>query len=391
MGGFIRGVVDSDDLPLNVNRETLQESKIIKVIKKKLVRKALDMVRAFSKEEIPADDEEEVEVEKEEKEHPYIEWYNNFNANLKMGIIEDEANRGRIMKLLRFQTSKSDGKWVSLESYVESMKPLQKEIYTIAGSGLEEVKESPFLERFGEKDMEVLFLTDPVDEYMIQQIRDFDGKKFSAITAENVKIPDDDEDLVKRREKAYKKKFKPLTKWLKKLYGPAVMRIAISKRLGKQPAIVSNSEYGNSANMDRIMRAQAYQSGQQNMMSRAMKVMEINPRHPIVTKLLEGCPPEEEEAEAFVVSPETEDAAWLLFDMGSLNGGFEIADVKGHTKRVTKYLQSTLNLDSLALEDEIDPPEEEEDAPDIDDMDGMEGLNMEDFNMDDLDLDNLNV
>merc|ERR1712232_622287 len=258
----------------------------------------------------------------------------------------------------------------------------------------EEVKESPFLERFIEKDMEVIFLTDPIDEYMIQQIREFDGKKLSAITAENVKIPEeeDDEDLVKRREKAYKKKFKPLTKWLKKLYGPAVMRIAISKRLGKQPAIVSNSEYGNSANMERIIRAQAYQSGQQNMMSRAMKVMEINPRHPIVTKLLEGCPPEEEEEEAepFVVSPEIEDAAWLLFDMGSLNGGFDIADVKAHSKRLTKYLQSTLVVDSLALEDEIDPPEgdDDDDAPDFD-MDGMEGLNMGDFNMDNLDLDSL--
>lgn len=277
---FIRGVVDSDDLPLNVNRETLQESKIVKVIKKKLVRKALDMIRAFSKEEMPTEEEEVevdeegnvIEMEKEDKVHPYIDWYKNFNANLKMGIIEDEPNRGRIMKLLRFQTSKSNGSWISLEEYVANMKPLQQEIYTIAGAGLEEVQESPFLERFNEKEIEVLYLTDPVDEYMIQQIRDFDGKKFSAISSENVKIPDEDEDLVKRRENAYKKKFKPLTKWLKKLYGPAVMRIAISKRLGKQPAIVSSSEYGNSANMERIMRAQAYQTGQSNMMSRAMKV-----------------------------------------------------------------------------------------------------------------------
>merc|ERR1712157_68951 len=153
--GFIRGVVDSDDLPLNVNRETLQESKIIKVIKKKLVRKALDMIKAFSKEELPESEEEEVEVdeegnvieiEDEDKEHPYIAWYEKFNANLKMGIIEDTANRGRIMKLLRFQTSKSDGKWISLEEYVENMKDIQKDIYILAGAGLEEVKKSPFLD-----------------------------------------------------------------------------------------------------------------------------------------------------------------------------------------------------------------------------------------------------
>jgi heat shock protein beta len=283
--GFIRGVVDSDDLPLNVNRETLQESKIIKVIKKKLVRKALDMIRAFSKEEMPAEEKEEKEVEldeegnvvekededKEAKEHPYIEWYKKFNNNLKMGVLEDEANREKIVKLLRFQTSKSDGKWVSLEDYVGNMKDWQKEIFVLAGASVDEVKKSSFLERFDEKDVEVVFLTDPVDEYMIQQIRDFDGKRFQSISSENAKIDDEDADLVKRREKAYKNKFKPLTKWLKKLYGPAVMRVAISKRLGSQPAIVSSSEYGHSANMERIMRAQAYQTGNDFMM-RAMKV-----------------------------------------------------------------------------------------------------------------------
>jgi len=395
--GMIRGVVDSDDLPLNVNRESLQESKIIKVIKKKLVRKALDMIKAFSKEDMPEDEEEEVEVdeegnvieiEKEDKVHPYIEWYQKFNANLKMGIIDDTANRGRIMKLLRFQTSKSDDKWVSLEEYVENMKDFQKDIYIIAGAGVEEVKNSPFLEPFQDKDLEVLYLTDPVDEYMIQQIRDYEGKKFSAISSENVKIGDEDEDLVKRREKAYKKIHKPLTKWLKKLYGPAVMRVAISKRLGSQPAIVSSSEYGHSANMQRIMDAQAYQTGENNMMNQAMKVMEINPRHPFVAKLLEGCPTEDSEEE-FVIAPELEDAAWLLFDIGSLNGGFGVSDVKAHTKRVSKFLQSSLNVESLLLADEIDPPEEEEEAPE--DFEGMDGLNMEDFNMDDLDLDSLNL
>jgi len=402
--GFIRGVVDSDDLPLNVNRETLQESKIIKVIKKKLVRKALDMIKAFSKEEIAEDEEEEVEIdeegnvieiEKEDKEHPYIEWYQKFNANLKMGIIDDTANRGRVMKLLRFQTSKSNDKWISLDEYVENMKDYQKDIYMIAGAGLEEVKKSPFLEPFQEKELEVLYMTDPVDEYMIQQIRDYEGKKFQSISSENVKIGDEDDDLVKRREKAYKKMYKPLTKWLKKLYGPAVMRVAISKRLGNQPAIVSSSEYGHSANMQRIMEAQAYQSGQNNMMMQAMKVLEINPRHPFVSKLLGGCSsPEKEEddeveEEEFVVSQEVEDAAWLLLDIGSMNGGFAVSDVKKHTERVSKFLQSSLSIESLSLADEIDPPEEEEEAPE--DMGGMGGINMEDFNMDDIDIDSLDL
>jgi len=397
--GFVRGVVDSDDLPLNVNRETLQETKIIKIIKKKLVRKVIDMIRAFANEPLPDPEEKEVEVDAdgnvietekpEPKEHPYLVWYKKFNANLKMGVIEDDANRAKLSKLLRFQTSKSNGEWVSLDHYISGMKDWQKEIYFLAGASLEEIEKSPFLERFNEKEIDVLFLTDAIDEYMLQQIRDYSGKRFSAISSENVKIDDEDADLVKRREKAYKAKFKPLTKWLKKLYGSNVMRVAISKRLGKQAAIISSSEYGHSANMDRIMRAQAYQSGNDQMM-RAMKVLEINPRHPFVISLLEGSPPEKEEegADPFVVPLEMEDAAWLLLDLASLNGGFPVIDMEAHARRMSHYLQASLKVNSLNLEPEIDPPIEEEEAPDADTPDfDMDGLNQADFDMDNLDLD----
>lgn len=388
--GFIRGVVDSEDLPLNVNRESLQESKIIQVIKKKLVRKALEMIRTFSKEEAKEVEEEtETDAEtKKEKESPYIEWYKKFAVNLKMGVIDDEPNRNRIAKLLRFQTSKSDGKWISLDQYVENMKEWQTDIYVLAGMSLDEVKKSRFLEQFLEKDVEVVYLTDPVDEYVLQYMRDYDGKKFAAISSESTKLKDEDESLAKRREKYYTKKFKPLTKWLKKLYGQSVMRVSVSKRLGTTPAIVSSSEFGHSANMERIMRAQAYQAGfEENPMMRAMKIFEINPRHPLVLKLLEGCPPEKEEegAEPFVVSEEIEEAAWILHDMAMLSGGFQLTDTEGHTKRMTRFLLSTLSVDSLELAAEVDPPEEEETAPEID-LDGLDGLNMADF-----DLDNMNI
>ena len=388
--GFIRGVVDSEDLPLNVNRETLQESKIIQVIKKKLVRKALEMIRTFSKEEAKVDDEEEAAEEDAdqvaEKESPYIDWYKKFSVNLKMGVIDDEPNRGRLMKLLRFETSKSDGKWISLEDYVNNMKEWQTDIYFMAGMSVDEVKKSRFLERFKEKDVEVLFLTDPVDEYVVSNVRDFDGKKFVAISSESVKLKDEDENLTKRREKFYQKKFKPLTKWLKKLYGQSVMRVSVSKRLGSTPAIVSSSEYGHSANMERIMRAQAFQQGvEENPMMRAMKVFEINPRHPLVLKLLEESPPEKEEegADPFVVAKETEEAAWLLHDMAMLAGGFQLADTEAHTKRMLGFLQSQLAVESLELEAEVDPPEEEEEAPEVD-LDGLDGLNMADFDMDNM-------
>jgi heat shock protein 90kDa beta len=402
--GFIRGVVDSDDLPLNVNRETLQESKIVKVIKKKLVRKALDMIRAFSQEKDPESEAKEAEIDadgnvvveaeenKPAKDSAYLQWYKKFGPNLKMGILDDEANRSKLAKLLRFQTSKSDGKFISLQDYIENMKDWQDQIFVLAGLNVDEVKKSAFLDRFTEKDVEVVYLVDPVDEYMMQQMRDFDGKKFQAISAENVKLKDEDEDLAKRREKAYKDKFKPLTKYLKKLFGSNIMRVAISKRLGNSPAIVSSSEYGHSANMERIMRAQAFNHGQNEMQMRAMKILEINPRHPLILKLLSGCPPEKEEeaAEPFVVSKEIEDAAWTLHDMALLSGGFPIEDGNGHTARLIRYLKSSLDLDSLKLEDEIDPPVEEETAPDFD-MDSLDGMNMGDFNMDQFDMDNMDL
>lgn len=403
---FIKGVVDSDDLPLNVNRETLQESKIIKVISKKLVRKALEMLRKLAdKDKAPAkkedDEEKEVEVDEEgnvietpeedeeedeiDRPKPYLEWYKKFAPSLKMGVIEDEANRGKLAKLLRFKSSKTEAEdeYISLPEYVERMKDWQDDVYVFAGQNIDELEKSHFMEQFLEKDVEVLYLTDPVDEYMIQSMRDFEGKKFTAISKEGIKFKDEDEDMVKRREKAYKKKFKPLTKWLNKLYGPSIMRVSISKRLGKAPAIVSSAEYGHSANMERIMRAQAFQHGQDEMMMRAMRVLEINPRHPFIEKLLEGCPPEEdEEASGFSVEESVEDAAWLLYDMALMNGGFPIQDTKDYSQRMTKVLQTVMGVEDLTLSEEISPPEEEDEPPEVD-MDGNEGINLEDFDLDD--------
>jgi heat shock protein beta len=246
---FLKGVVDSDDLPLNVNRETLQESKIIQVIKKKVVRKALEMLKNFQKESDAAAAEEDGEetgdeTEKKPKTNKYNDWYKQFSPSLKMGAIEDEPNRGKIMKLLRFHSSTSNGELTSLEKYVENMKDWQKDIYFIAGDGMDAVEKSHFLEPFLEKGVEVLYFVDPVDEYMATNVRSFDSKNLKNIATDNIKLKDDeeDEDLITRREKFYKEKFKPLTKWLKKVFGPSVMRVSISNRLVSAPAIVSSAE-----------------------------------------------------------------------------------------------------------------------------------------------------
>jgi len=378
---FMKGVVDSDDLPLNVNRETLQESKIIQVIKKKVVRKALELLRNFAKEsdaEVDNDNEDAEEEKEKITINKYNAWYDQFSSQLKMGVIDDEPNRNKIMKLLRFKSTTSGGETTSLEKYIENMKDWQKEIFYVAGDGIEAVENSQFLEQFSEKGVEVLYFVDPVDEYMARTVNTFDGKRLKNIATDSVKLDDDedDKDLATRREKFYKQKFKPLTTWLKKLYGSSIMRVAISKRNISAPAIVSSAEYGHSANMERIMRAQAYSHGQSEFAMQSMKVFEINPRHPMILKLLESAPPKDA-GDDFEVSDDAKDAAMILEEMALLNGGYPILNPEGHSKRILKFLQSQLSLESLELEPHPDIPVEEELPPDI-----MDGIDLDDLDMD---------
>jgi len=371
---FVRGVIDSDDLPLNVNRETLQESKIIQVIKKKVVRKALELLKSFMKEadeEVSAATTEE-EVEEGETPKPklnkYNDWYTNFATSLKVGAVEDEANRPKIMKLLRYKSTKANGAtdYRSLEEYVADMKDWQKEIYFIAGLDKATVEKSQFLEQFLAKDVEVLYFVDPMDEYLAGSVRMFEGKRFKDIASDGVQLKDEtDADLVTRREKFYKNKFQPLTKWMKKLYGTSIMRVTVSNRLVSTPAIASSAEFGHSANMERIMRAQAYSHGQSDLSMRSMKILELNPRHPLVLKLLEGAPPEDA-GDDFKVAPDVEDAAWILHEMALLNGGFPLSDTDAHTKRMMRFMQSQLGVTSMELAPEPDLSIVEEKPPEVD-------------------------
>lgn len=395
---FITGIVDSDDLPLNVNRETLQENKVLQVIRKKVVRKAIDLIATFAR-------ESEKDDATEEEKGKYLAWYRKFSPNIKIGVIEDEPNRSKLAKLLRYQTSKSDGEYISLSDYVKNMKEWQKDVYVLGGTSVEELEKSPFLEAFKEKDVEVLYLTDPVDEYLIRHAPDFDSHRFVQISSDTVKFQDDDQDLLKRRDKAYREKFKPLTTWLHELFRGSFTRIqlATKRSLGSVPAIASTIEMHNSANFERILRAQAHQHGVSAESVSAFKVLELNPRHPLILKLLAHAPPvkkkskkdedKEEEEEAPVgIDPEILDTAWLVHDMALLNGGFSVRDPVAHTRRLMKTLQRQLGLDSLDLEPEINPPIEEDKPPEIDPDDPMGGLNMEDFpglktlNLEDLDL-----
>jgi len=382
---FIGGVIDSDDLPLNVNRETLQESKIITIIRKKVTRKVLDMIKKLSEKgrSNPEIEEGEVQIDEEGNviesdigEDPYIKWYENFAPSLKMGIMEDEPNRNKIAKLLRVKTSQSDGKWRSFADVVENMKEFQTTIFYIAGGSVKEVEESPFMDMFNAKGIEVIYFTESADEYMLNHLQEYDGKRFQAISKETIKFGDEDKALDKRIREAYKEKFTPLLRSLRKFYKTAVMRVEISTRLEKVPAIVSTGDYGQSANMEKIMKAQAFTHGMETN-SITMKTLELNARHPIVTKLLEIVPEEDEKIEDIAVR----DILWNILDTALLAGGFPLAEGKAHTNRMIRSLQKQLDLESMALLPEIEPTpivEEKDDEAD-DAHEHSEGINMDDF------------
>lgn len=287
------------------------------------------------------------------KKDPYIEFWEAFGKNIKLGLIEDSSNRTKLSKLLRFKTSVDGGeKWSSLEDYVGRMKEWQKSIYYISGKDMEEVKSSAFLERLMAKGLEVIFLTDPIDEYAIQNLTEFDGKKLQSVTKEGLKFGDEEEVDTKRAE-LYKDQFKPLTKWMKDTYGDKVEKVSVSARLAATPCIFVTSQYGYSANMERIMQSQAFADNKRTQYLVSKKTMEINPRHPIVVELLKRSE-EDPDSEA------TKDLAWLLHDTALLNSGFPVSDAKDFSARMYRTMQNGLNLDSLDLVPEIEVPEEEE-------------------------------
>merc|ERR1719316_1701941 len=249
------------------------------------------------------------------------------------------------------------------------MKDWQKSIYYISGKDMDEVKSSAFLERLRAKGLEVLFLTDPIDEYAIQNLTEFDGKKLQSVTKEGLKFGDEDEALEAKRTKLYKETFKPLTDYLKELYGDAVVKVSISKRVETTPTIIVTSQYGNSANMERIMRAQAFSEKQSMGMMMSQKTMELNPRHPIINGLLQKVKDEQ-------TNEDTENLAWLLLDNALMQSGFQPADVDAFAKRALRIIQSGLSLESSELLPEMEVPEdeeeEEEDEVDLDAFGGEE-------------------
>jgi len=255
---FVKGVVDSEDMPLNISRESLQQNKILKVIKKNIVKKCLEMF-----------------IEIQENAEDYKKFYEQFSKNLKLGVHEDQGSRTKIQELLRFKTSKSGEDLISFKEYVARMKEEQKSIFYITGESNAAVAASPFMEGMKKRGLEVLYLTDPIDEYMVQQVKEYDSKKLVSITKEGLEL-DLTEDEKKKAEEE-KARFEPLCKLMKDVLGDKVEKVVVGTRCDESPCVLVTSEFGWTSNMERIMKAQALRDSSMTSYMVSKKTMEVNP------------------------------------------------------------------------------------------------------------------
>jgi len=374
--GFIKGVVDSDSLPLNVSREMLQQNKVLKVIGKKMTRKALAMIKAMAdadkKDDDDDDDEEDKEkdgeVDEEDKKDDdkeaeatkYETFWKSFGKYIKMGLIEDAANRTRLAKLLRYATSKSGDKEISLEDYVANMKDDQKNIYYISGEDKDSLLKSPSVEKLLLRDIEIIFMTDSVDEYTVQHLTEFEGKRLINASREGLKL--DEGDVEKKRDDQYKEMFKPLLDYTKELLGKKVEKVQISKHLVNSPVVVLSADYGWTAQMEKVMKSQAFADQSKFEFMKSKRMFEINPRHPMIVEL-------NDKIKESTADDITKDSVVSLYLSGVIAAGYQLTpeDAQDFGERVSRMVTSSLGVSpdaELAPELEIaeEEPEEEEEA-----------------------------
>lgn len=343
---FIRGIVDSDDLPLNVSRENLQQHKLIKVIKKKLIRKVLDMIKKISKDE-------------------YEKFWKEYSTNIKLGVIEDPQNRARLSKLLHFRSSTQKGT-TSLADYVTRMKAKQQHIYYISGASEAEVEKSPFVERLNKKGYEVLYLTEPVDEYAISALPDFDGKKFQNVAKEGFQL--DEGEKAKEIQEQLQATFEPLLKWLNDILKDQISKAQVSERLTDSPCALVASMFGWTGNMERLAISNAHQKTddpQKTYYLNQKKTLEINPRHPLIKELLRR-------TQADPADQTAKDIAVMMFRTATLRSGYMLKETASFADSVEQLMRKTLGIPLDEVPDEEESVENDIDADQPLDVDAEE-------------------
>lgn len=361
---FIRGVVDSDDLPLHVSREILQENRILKVIKKNLVRKALTMISdiADSDRKLDGQEDKEDKDEEEEKESTgnkkltaatYGKFWEEYGKALRLGMIEDGNNRARLTKLLRYRSSRAEDKWVSLQDYVSRMPKKQKAIYYISGESLDKIRQSPVLEDATRRDIEVIYMTDAIDEYVVGHITDFNGKKLVNLAKEGANFEEEtkkDKAIAAKR----KEKYTPLFNWWRDLLGEKVTKVVITKRKTSEPLIISSRQHDITARMANIIKGQALGDKQAHEQT-TKRVLELNHVHPLIDEVFKRIQVDPKDKLA-------EDLALVLYDTANLQNGFDIEDTLAYSRRINRMLRASVDIapDAANIEEDLSQYEVEE-------------------------------